>query len=60
MRAMTQTEQINLLRREKSAQTARILKLEADLAYLAMMVGVDLQKGSNSNAEKTKEEKLDV
>ena len=60
MRALTPTEQINLLRKEKSAQTAKIRELEADLAYLAMMVVVDLGKGGTADAEETKEDKQNV
>lgn len=55
MKALTPTEQINALRRERTALLAKVTKLEADLAYLAMMVGVDLKQKEGATDEQTEQ-----
>lgn len=57
MNALTPTEQINALRRERTALIAKVARLEADVAYIAMMTGVDLtQKETEEDAKDEDEE----
>ena len=60
MKILNRAEQIKEIRRERTALLAKVAKLEADLAYLAMMVGVDLGKGGSTSEKETEEEKPNV
>lgn len=60
MKILNQAEQIKEIRRERTALLAKVAKLESDLAYLAMMVGVDLQKGESADANSSEEKEQDV
>lgn len=60
MKLLSLKERINNLEVENNRLQAENRRLEADLVYLAMMVGVDLQKGESADANSSKEKEQNV